>query len=393
MNYRLDRYGNKISLLGFGCMRLPQTAGIINKSEAEKQIMAAYNAGVNYFDTAYIYPGSESALGEILEKNGIRKNVNIATKLPHYLIRTKDGLDKLFNEELKRLRTDYIDYYLMHMLTDLQSWEKLKAIGILEWIREKKASGQIRQIGFSYHGNSDMYCKLLDAYDWDFSLVQYNYMDENTQAGRRGVEYSAAKGLPVFIMEPLRGGKLVNKLPQEALNIFTAHSTQHTPAQWAFKWLYNQEAITCVLSGMNSMEMVLDNVNTAATTNVGDLSENDNEMLQKVAAAINSKMKVGCTACGYCMPCPAGVDIPGTFGAYNRMYAEGKLRGFQDYVMCTALRKDATSASKCIGCGKCEKHCPQSIEIRNELGNAVKELESPIYRFIVKGIEKLKLFG
>ncbi len=393
MNYRLDRYGNKISLLGFGCMRLPQTAGIINKNEAEKQIMAAYNAGVNYFDTAYIYPGSESALGEIIEKNGIRKNVNIATKLPHYLIRTKDGLDKLFNEELKRLRTDYIDYYLMHMLTDLQSWEKLKAIGILEWIREKKASGQIRQIGFSYHGNSDMYCKLLDAYDWDFSLVQYNYMDENTQAGRRGVEYSAAKGLPVFIMEPLRGGKLVNKLPQEALNIFSSHSIQHTPAQWAFKWLYNQEAITCVLSGMNSMEMVLDNVNTAATTNVDDLSENDNAMLQKVAAAINSKMKVGCTACGYCMPCPAGVDIPGTFGAYNRMYAEGKLRGFQDYVMCTALRKDATSASKCIGCGKCEKHCPQSIEIRNELENAVKELESPIYRFIVKGIEKLKLFG
>lgn len=393
MNYRLDRYGNKISLLGFGCMRLPQTAGIINKSEAEKQIMAAYNAGVNYFDTAYIYPGSESALGEILEKNGIRKNVNIATKLPHYLIRTKDGLDKLFNEELKRLRTDYIDYYLMHMLTDLQSWEKLKAIGILEWIQEKKASGQIRQIGFSYHGNSDMYCKLLDAYDWDFSLVQYNYMDENTQAGRRGVEYSASKGLPVFIMEPLRGGKLVNKLPQEALNIFASHSIQHTPAQWAFKWLYNQEAITCVLSGMNSMEMVLDNVNTAATTNVGDLTENDNEMLQKVAAAINAKMKVGCTACGYCMPCPAGVDIPGTFGAYNRMYAEGKMRGFKDYVMCTALRKDATSASKCIGCGKCEKHCPQSIEIRNELENAVKELESPVYRFIVKGIEKLKLFG
>ena len=171
MNYRLDRYGNKISLLGFGCMRLPQTAGIINKAEAEKQIMAAYNAGINYFDTAYIYPGSESAIGEIFEKNGIRKNINIATKLPHYLIKTREGLDKLFNEELKRLRTDYIDYYLMHMLADIESWEKLKSIGIIEWIQEKKDRGQIRQIGFSYHGNSDMYCKLLDAYDWDFSLI------------------------------------------------------------------------------------------------------------------------------------------------------------------------------------------------------------------------------
>ena len=393
MNYRLDRYGNRISLLGFGCMRLPQTAGIINKAEAEKQIMAAYNAGVNYFDTAYIYPGSESAIGEIFEKNGIRKNINIATKLPHYLIRTREGLDKLFNEELKRLRTDYIDYYLMHMLADLDSWEKLKSIGIIEWIREKKASGQIRQIGFSYHGNSDMYCKLLDAYDWDFSLIQYNYMDENTQAGRRGLEYSASKGLPVFIMEPLRGGKLVNKLPQEALDIFAGHPQQHTPAQWAFRWLFNQQAVTCVLSGMNSMEMVLDNVNTASTTDAGALTEADNNMLQQVSAAINSKMKVGCTACGYCMPCPAGVDIPGTFAAYNRRYTESRFWGSIDYLICTALRKNATSASKCIDCGKCERHCPQSIEIRKELKNAVKELETPVYKFVVKGIEKLKLFG
>lgn len=393
MNYRLDRYGNKISLLGFGCMRLPQTAGIINKAEAEKQIMAAYNAGVNYFDTAYIYPGSESAIGEIFEKNGIRKNINIATKLPHYLIKTREGLDKLFNEELKRLRTDYIDYYLMHMLADIESLEKLKSIGIIEWIQEKKASGQIRQIGFSYHGNSDMYCKLLDAYDWDFSLIQYNYMDENTQAGRRGLEYSASKGLPVFIMEPLRGGKLVNKLPQEALDVFANHTKQHTPAQWAFKWLFNQKAVTCVLSGMNSMEMVLDNVNTASTTYAGSLTAEDNNMLKQVSAAINSKMKVGCTACGYCMPCPAGVDIPGTFAAYNRRYTESKFWGFVEYTICTALRKDATSASKCIDCGKCERHCPQSIEIRNELKNAAKELETPVYKFVVKGIEKLKLFG
>jgi len=185
----------------------------------------------------------------------------------------------------------------------------------------------------------------------------------------------------------------VNKLPQEAMDVFASHPVQHTPAQWAFKWLFNQQAVTCVLSGMNSMEMVLDNVNTAATTSVGDMTDADNAMLQKVAEAINSKMKVGCTACGYCMPCPAGVDIPGTFAAYNRRYTESRFWGFIEYTICTALRKDASSASKCIGCGKCERHCPQSIEIRKELETAAKELENPAYKFVVKAVDKLKLFG
>ena len=393
MNYREDKYKNKISALGFGCMRLPGTAGVINKAEAEKQIMAAYQGGVNYFDTAYIYPGSESVLGEILEKNNIRREVNIATKLPHYLIKSVDGAEKLFCEELKRLRTDYIDYYLFHMLSDTRTWEKLKEMGIEEWIAQKKASGQIKQIGFSYHGNSETFCRLLDAYDWEFCLIQYNYMDENTQAGRKGLEYAASKGIPVFIMEPLRGGKLVNKLPREAMQIFADHPVQHTPAQWAFRWLFNQPRVTCVLSGMNSMEMVQDNIKTASETLPGDLTPADETMLKKVAQAINSKMKVGCTGCGYCMPCPAKVDIPGTFGAYNHCYTENKLRGLIEYTMCTALRKESSAAGNCIGCGKCEKHCPQGIEIRKELKNARKELEIPLYRFVRRVIEKLKLFG
>ena len=393
MKYRKDKYGNDISLLGFGCMRLPQTMGIINTAQAERQIMAAYNAGVNYFDTAYIYPGSESALGEILEKNGIRKNVNIATKLPHYLVKSREGAEKLFSEELKRLRTDYVDYYLMHMLGDVATWEKLKDIGIDSWLEEKKHIGEIRQIGFSYHGNSEGFCRLLDAYNWDFCLVQYNYMDENSQAGRKGVEYAASKGIPVFIMEPLRGGKLVNKLPREAVKIFEQHPVKYTPAQWAFRWLYNQPAVTCVLSGMNSMEMVLDNVNTASTAETGRLTGADENMLKSVVAAINSKMKVGCTGCGYCVPCPKNVDIPGTFAAYNRRYTESRFWGFVEYTICTALRKDSTAASNCVDCGKCEKHCPQSISIRNELKNAQKELETPLYRIIRKIIEKLKLFG
>ena len=391
MNYRTDKYGNQLSILGFGCMRFPQKMGRIDMEETEREIMTAYQAGVNYYDTAYIYPGSEAALGEIFERNNIREKVYIATKLPHYLIKSVADMDKLFAEELRRLRTDYVDYYLMHMLTDTDTWNRLKSLGIEEWITQKKASGAIRQIGFSYHGNSEMFCNLVDAYDWDFCQIQYNYMDEHSQAGRRGLYHAHAKGIPVVIMEPLRGGKLVNRLPDTAKKIFEEYKIKRTPAQWAFRWLWNQPEITVVLSGMNSDEMVRDNIQTASTVEVGELGEDEEQMLKQVVAAINAKMKVGCTGCGYCMPCPKGVDIPGTFAAYNRRYAEGKFWSFVDYVMCTTLRKNSTAASNCVGCGKCEKHCPQHIEIRKCLKDAQKELETPIYkvvRKVVKGFMK-----
>ena len=387
MNYRTDRYGNQLSILGFGCMRFPQTLGKIDMKETEAEIMTAYEAGVNYYDTAYIYPGSEAALGEILNKNQIREKVSIATKLPHYLIKSIADMDKIFAEELRRLRTDYIDYYLMHMLTDTETWERLRSLGIEEWIEKKKASGAIRQIGFSYHGNSEMFCKLVDAYDWDFCQIQYNYMDEHTQAGRRGLYHANKKGIPVIIMEPLRGGKLVHRLPDSAKKIFADYKIQRTPAQWAFRWLWNQPEVTVVLSGMNSDEMVRDNIQTASTVEIGELGEAEEQMLKQVVDAINAKMKVGCTGCGYCMPCPKGVDIPGTFAAYNRRYAEGKFWSLVDYVICTTLRKNSTAASNCIQCGKCEKHCPQHIEIRKHLKDAKKELETPVYK-VVRNIVK-----
>ena len=392
MNYRRDKYGNKLSILGFGCMRFPMKAGRIDMAETEREILTAVEGGVNYFDTAYIYPGSEAALGEILERNGLRDRVYIATKLPHYLIKSREGLDKLFAEELRRLRTDHVDFYLMHMLTDTDTWERLKAMGIEEWIAEKKASGAIRQLGFSYHGNSDMFCKLLDAWDWDFCQIQYNYMDEHSQAGRRGLNHANGKGIPVVIMEPLRGGKLVSRLPEEAKRIFESYPVRHTPAQWAFRWLWNQPEVTVVLSGMNSDEMVRDNLRTASTVQVGELGPEEEAMLRQVVAAINSKMKVGCTGCGYCMPCPKNVDIPGTFAAYNRRYQEGKFWGFVDYVICTLLRKNPTPASNCIGCGKCEKHCPQHLPIRQKLGEARKELEGPLYRTVRKVLGRFAKF-
>ena len=392
MNYRKDRYGKELSVLGYGCMRFPRKHGKIDMAVTEKLICSAVAQGVNYFDTAYIYPGSEAAIGEIFEKNHLREKINIATKLPHYLIRNREGLDKLFTEELRRLRTDYVDYYLMHMLNDADTWQRLLEMGIAEWIAEKKASGAIRQVGFSYHGNTEMFCKVLDAYDWDFCQVQYNYLDEHSQAGRRGVEYAHSKGIPVIIMEPLRGGKLVNLLPEKAKKIIAEYPVKRSPAEWGLRWLWDQPEVTVVLSGMGSDAMLQENIAIASDSCVRQIPEQEWELYAKVVQAINETVKVGCTGCGYWPPCPKGVDIPGVFAAYNRWYGEDKGNAFMDYLKCTTLRKNSTGAGNCIGCGKCEKHCPQNIAIRQELKAVQKVLETPVYRVIKKAVNKFVRF-
>ena len=384
MKYRKDKYGNDISILGFGCMRFTQTAGHIDVDKAESEIMAAYNAGVNYYDTAYVYSGSEVAIGEIFKRNGIREKINIADKLPHYLIKSAESIDKYFAEHLKRLQTGCIDYYLMHMMNDISAWERLKGMGIAEWIEKKKASGEIRQIGFSYHGNSDMFCRILDAYDWDFCQIQYNYLDETSQAGVNGLHYAAKKGIPVIIMEPLRGGRLVNNLPAEAKKLFESYPVKRSPAEWAFRWLWDQPEVTCVLSGMNSVQMVNENAKVASEVEVGEFGEEEQHIIAGVVRAILGKMTVGCTGCRYCMPCPMNVDIPGTFAAYNRKVSGSRFAVFREYFMCTALRKDYTGPGNCIGCGKCEQHCPQGIEIRKQLKAAKRSLEGPVYKIAKK---------
>ena len=392
MNYRKDRYGKELSILGYGCMRFPRKHGKIDMAIAEKLICSAVQQGVNYFDTAYIYPGSEAAIGEIFEKNNLREKIHIATKLPHYLIKNREGLDKLFAEELRRLRTDYVDYYLMHMLNDADTWQRLVEMGIVQWIQEKKASGAIRQVGFSYHGNTEMFCKVLDAYDWDFCQVQYNYLDEHSQAGRRGVEYAYSKGIPVIIMEPLRGGKLVNLLPEKAKKIIENYPVKRSAAEWGLRWLWDQMEVTVVLSGMGSDAMLQENIAIAAGSQVGQIPAEERELYAKVVKAINETEKVGCTGCGYCQPCPKGVDIPGVFAAYNRWYGEDKSNAFMDYLKCTTLRKNSTGAGNCIGCGKCEKHCPQNIAIRQELKEVQKVMETPAYRVIKKVVNKFVRF-
>ena len=393
MEYRLDKYGNELSVLGFGCLRFPQKKGKIDMDATREQIVAAVEEGVNYFDTAYVYGGSEAALGEILESEGLRDRVKIATKLPHYLIKSRAGLEKMFREELKRLRTDHVEYYLMHMLCDLDTWERLKKLGIEEWIDQKKASGEIGQIGFSYHGATEMFCKLVDAYDWDFCQIQYNYLDEHTQAGRRGLHHAASRGLPVIIMEPLRGGKLVNLLPQEARRVMAASGRSWSPAQWALRWLWDQKEVTVVLSGMNSREMVAENIRTACEARVGDLTQDDRRVLESVVKVINEQVKVGCTACGYCQPCPKNVDIPGAFAAYNRYHTADRAGAKKEYLKCTLFRKNPTAAGNCVGCGKCEKHCPQGIEIRRELQNVQRELEDTKFRLFRRVLKVFKIFG
>ena len=380
MQYRNDRNGNPISLIGYGCMRFSKKGGAIDLEKAEKEIMRAYELGINYYDTAYTYPGSEEALGKILDKNNIRKNVKIATKLPQYLVKNSGQIDKYFEEELKRLRTDYIDYYLMHMFTDIKNWENLENLGIVDWIKRKKEEGAIKNLGFSFHGDTEMFLKILDSYDWDFCQIQYNYVDEHTQAGRRGLEAAAAKGIPVIIMEPLRGGKLVNLLPDDAKKLIKNHEHGWSPAEWGLRWLWNQKEVTCVLSGMNSVEMVEENVRIASDVTEGSLTEDDFKVYEEIKRIIGLKEKVGCTGCAYCMPCPKGVDIPGTFACYNKMYSEGKSEGRFEYARNIGMRATPGFATQCVECGACEKHCPQHIEIRKKLKEADKALRPLPYK-------------
>lgn len=386
MIYRTNpRNKEQLSQLGFGCMRFHR-----DDREVEKQIAYAVENGVNYFDTAYAYPNSEERLGRVLAAGGYRDRVSIATKMPTYLINKPGGFDQMFYTQLKRLQTDHIDYYLMHMLSNVGEWERVCNLGILDFIDQKKKNGQIRNLGFSYHGGLQEFKDLIDIYDWDFCMIQFNYLDENNQAGKSGLEYAASKGLPVMIMEPLRGGKLVNKLPKEAMKIWEHTSVKRSPAEWALRWVWNHPAVITVLSGMNSMEMVEENIRIASDAKADDLSSADLALYERVRNIILGKETVPCTGCNYCMPCPQGVDIPMCFTCYNdkKSGIESGMSAEMFYIQ----RAYNHQASLCIECGKCEKHCPQSIAIREELKKVKKELEGPLYRparYIAKKIMKL----
>jgi len=386
MIYRENpKNGDKLSQLGFGCMRFPRKGPGIDVKRSADMVRSAIEKGVNYFDTAHIYPGSEAALGQILS-GGWREKINIATKMPLFLVRSEKDFDKFFAQQLERLKTDYIDYYMLHMLTDFEYFDKIRSLGIEDWIKKEKNSGRIKNMGFSFHGQYNSFAKIIDAYDWDFCMIQYNYLDENHQAGTAGLKYAHSKGVPIIAMEPLRGGILVNGLPEIAKREFKSVDKERTPADWGLRWVLNCPEITVALSGMSSEEHTELNIKTASESQAGSMTGAELKAVEKVVGIMQEKIKVHCTGCGYCMPCPAGVDIPEALSRYNEGALLSRLHIITHYMMSAGvLAEKPQFSSQCIKCGKCENHCPQGIKIIEELAKARKYLEP----FWVKGTAKI----
>lgn len=380
MQYRVDpKSGNRISALGLGCMRIPGFAlGRPDARAAEAIVRAAVDRGINYLDTAYLYPGNEVVVGQTLEKLGLRDCVYIATKLPHASCKRSGDFDRFFDEQLRRLRTDHIDYYLMHNITSPAQWERVCELGIEDWIARQKAAGRIRQIGFSFHGSSVDFPVLLDAYDWDFCQIQYNYANEHYQAGTEGLLAAASRGMAVFVMEPLLGGRLADKLPDAAKRELSSAGDAHltTPAAWGLSWVWNHPEVTMLLSGMTSPEQVAQNAEIAERALSSSMTAGQLATVARVVELFERANRIPCTGCSYCMPCPHGVNIPGCFAAYNASYAHSWFTGMQQYFTASAIRTGAPRlASNCVGCGACARHCPQQIDIPARLADVRRRLQ------------------
>ncbi|MBP1926041.1 putative aldo/keto reductase-like oxidoreductase [Sedimentibacter acidaminivorans] len=385
-----QKNGDILSILGFGCMRLPTKGNSIDETRTIEMIHDAIEKGVNYFDTAYFYHGgkSESMLGKALS-GGYREKVKVATKLPPFLVKNLDGAKKIMSTQLSKLQTEYIDYYLLHMLTDKPMFDRLVSLGIMEWLEELKRDGTIKNIGFSFHGGKTDFELIVKAYPWDFCQIQYNYLDENNQATKSGLLLASSLGIPVIIMEPLRGGKLVNNLPQEVIQTFKNYDSERTPAEWALRWIWNHSEVNVVLSGMSTEEQMKENIKIASDARENSLTEGENKIFDKVKSVMLEKTKIPCTGCGYCMPCPYGVNIPGCFSSYNDKYLlEDKLMRWKYMQTLGAMSEKPAFASQCVECGKCESHCPQNIQIRKELKIVSKEMEGILFKPVVKVARK-----
>ncbi len=378
MLYReMPKTNDKLSILGFGCMRLPGGQNNPNEKESIRQIRYAIDHGVNYVDTAWPYHGgkSEVILGKAL-KNGYREKVKVADKLPQWLCMSHEDMNYYLCEQLRRLDTDRIDYYLIHALNGA-AWNRFKSNGGMAFIDQIKTNGKIANIGFSFHGPRADFLEIIDAYDWDFCQIQFNILDEHYQAGIEGLEHARKKGIGVIIMEPLRGGSLAGKQPAEVEKIYKA-APDRSHIDWALRWVWNHPGVITVLSGMNSIKQLDENLETASTAGINAMSAEELNTVQQVAATFRGLMQVPCTACQYCMPCPAGVNIPAAFTAYNAKYLFNA--GFMNRAMYLMQNqggenKKPSFASQCVNCGKCIKHCPQHIQIPSELKKVEREFE------------------
>jgi predicted aldo/keto reductase-like oxidoreductase len=368
MQYRkLGKTGAIVSALGFGCMRFPileEKYNMINKPEAEKMLLQAYDDGVNYFDTAYPYHRGESEifLGEFIQKYNLRDKIYLATKLPCWKIEKKEDFETIFYEQIDKLQVDFVDFYLVHAL-NYHHWKKLIELGLLEFLHDLKKQTRITYVGFSFHDKFSLFRTIVNAYDWDFCQIQYNYVDTDYQAGEKGLKLAAKKDMGIIVMEPLRGGKLARNIPTEISKQFQAENPNRSPVDWAFRFLLANPSVNLILSGMSTMEQVEQNVAIFSESSNEELSPSEQKLFSEVRDIYKQRIKISCTGCRYCLPCPKNVSIPDVFELYNDAYI------FNDFESAKKMYKAfiKVPASECFECGKCEKKCPQKIEIRKEM--------------------------
>lgn len=367
---RLEKLGIDVSLLGFGCMRFPTLAdGKINEPEAEKMIDKAIAAGVNYIDTAYPYHNgdSEPFVGRVLKKYD-RGSFYLATKLPVWAVNCVEDAERIFNEQLGRLQTDYIDFYLLHAMGK-DKWDKMLELGVVEYCKKLKEEGKIKYLGFSFHDSYEVFEEMINYMDWDFCQIQFNYMDEHEQAGIKGYKLTEEKQIPLIIMEPIKGGSLAN-FADDITEKFRALDPQASTASFALRWVGTFPNVKVILSGMSSMDQVDDNLKTFA--DFKPLSEKEQATIKEVVETLNGRVQNGCTGCNYCMPCPAGVNIPGNFRVWNTYHM------YQNYNVVSWSWEnlgEKGQAKNCIQCGKCEKACPQKLSIREDLKKVQEDLD------------------
>ena len=405
MNKRIvKRNGDELFPLGLGAMRLATKNNSIDKEVSKEYILYAIENGVNFIDTAYAYHGGESErfLGDILsltDSEGVkyRDRVKLSTKLPSWMVRAREDMDAFLNEQLRKLKTDVIDYYFIHNV-DFSSVLRLKELGLYEFLEKARADGKIKNIGFSYHGSPNEFNDLIDDFDWDMVLVQYNYSDVNAQAGIRGIQYAYERDIAVFVMEPLKGGILAGELPEKVQNLFDSVDSNRSAVDWALSWVLNQKEITCVLSGMGSLDQIKENMAIAGRVEIDSLSEDERDVLKQAQDIFDSMMKINCTGCGYCLPCPKGVNIPDCFKIYNEKYLFNKKgigpisNAMMNYYMVVGgVANKQASAGLCNHCGRCKKLCPQSLDIPNELDTVRSEFELFGFNYQIKFVNKIAM--
>lgn len=402
MEYRkIERNGDELSLLGFGIMRLNNKDNSESNVKSTKDLIKyAVDNGINYLDTAYLYGNgsgsSEKVLGQVLEELNYRSKVFISTKMNRMIINSKEDMDRMFEEELKNLRTDYIDYYFIHNVISYQDILNLKEKGLFTFIEERKEKGQIINMGFSYHGSYNEFVKIIDEYEWDMTLLQYNYLDTNMQAGSEGIQLAHEKGMGVIIMEPLKGGLLAGKMPKEAQNILDNSSTDKGNIELALQWVYNNPNVTCVLSGMTDIDMLKENIEFTDRFSQNPLTDEEIDEIADIRDVIKKSMKINCTSCEYCLPCPKGVSIPDTFTYYNDKHLFPENRKFMMhnttilyYANILGIISDAKDVSLCVDCGLCSSKCPQQLEIPKLLRQADKSYHGNIIRPLVPLFKKI----